>query len=65
MLSFLYRNTAKVWMLIAGVITEYEEVDVDYTEYLGPDYKKQYDHNIKTSTIISNHVSWHDTMNLT
>ena len=64
-LSFLYRNTAKVWMLIAGVNTEYEEVVVDYSAYLGPDYKTQYDESIKTSTIVSNHVSWHDTMNLT
>lgn len=65
MISWLYRNTAKVWMMIAGVNCEYEEVDFDYSEYLGPDYKKHYDHGIKTSTIISNHVSWHDTMNLT
>ena len=64
-LSFLYRNTAKVWMLVAGIITSYEEVDFDYSEYMGPDYKKHYDGSIKTSTIISNHVSWHDTMNLT
>ena len=65
LLSFLYRNTAKVWMMVAGIITEYEEVDFDYSEYMGPGYKKEYDESIKTSTIVSNHVSWHDTMNLT
>ena len=65
MISFLYRNTAKVWMLLAGILTEYEEVEFDYSEYLGPDYKEKYDHSIKTSTIVSNHVSWHDTMNIT
>ena len=52
-------------MLVAGVWTEYEEVDFDYSEYMGPDYLQQYDHGIKTSTIVTNHVSWHDTMNLT
>ena len=52
-------------MLVAGVWTEYEEVDFDYSEYLGPNYKQKYNHSIKTSTIVTNHVSWHDTMNLT
>lgn len=64
-MSGLYRNTAKLWMLVAGVWTEYEEVDFDYSEYLGPNYKQKYNHSIKTSTIVTNHVSWHDTMNLT
>ena len=59
------KATAKVWMIVAGIITEYEEVDFDYSEYMGPGYKKEYDESIKTSTIVSNHVSWHDTMNLT
>ena len=37
-------------------------IDFDYTEYLGPDYKKKYREDITTSTYISNHVSWVDTM---
>lgn len=65
LISFLYRRTANIWMFVSGVSTEYEEVDFDYSEYLGPNYKDLYDPNIKTSTIISNHVSIHDTMNLT
>ena len=55
---------AKVWMFVSGVTTEFEEVDFDYSEYLGPDYKKHYNNKINTSTVISNHVSWHDTMNI-
>lgn len=42
------------------------EVDADYSEYLGPDYKEQYDKEIQsTSTIISNHVTQHDSMMIT
>lgn len=32
--------------------------DIDYSEYLGPDWKKEYE---GASTLISNHVSWFDT----
>jgi 1-acyl-sn-glycerol-3-phosphate acyltransferase len=32
--------------------------DIDYSEYLGPDWKKEYE---GASTLVSNHVSWFDT----
>lgn len=32
--------------------------DIDYSEYLGPDWKKEYE---GASTLVSNHVSWIDT----
>lgn len=42
------------------------DVDADYSEYLGPDYKEKYDKTIlKTSTIICNHVTQHDSMMIT
>ena len=42
------------------------DVDADYSEYLGPDYKEKYDSSIlKTSTIICNHVTQHDSMMIT
>lgn len=42
------------------------DIDADYSEYLGPDYKEKYDKTIKkTSTIICNHVTQHDSMIIT
>jgi 1-acyl-sn-glycerol-3-phosphate acyltransferase len=37
-----------------------KDVDVDYSYYLGDDYKKNERKINRTSTIISNHVSWLD-----
>lgn len=50
-------------MIIAGVpCTSRKFKDADYTEYLGPNYKDKYKKDIVTSTYVSNHVSWIDTM---
>lgn len=56
-----------MWVFVSGFCcTEQIEVDADYSEYLGPDYKEKYDKEIKkTSTIISNHVTQHDSMIIT
>lgn len=54
---------AKMWMIVAGVpCTSRKDIDCDYSYYLGPDYEKNYKKNVKTSTYVSNHVSWIDTM---
>lgn len=37
-----------------------EEIDVDYSKYLGPDWKP--DKNKKATAIVSNHQSWLDIM---
>lgn len=37
-------------------------LDYDYTEFLGPDYKRNQKKIKRTSTIVSNHVSWLDTV---
>ena len=34
--------------------------ELDYSEYLGPDYKSKMREVVATSTIVSNHVSWVD-----
>ena len=44
-------------MLIGGVIFRQEEIDFDYSAYLGPNYKNSFRCDITTSTIISNHVT--------
>lgn len=50
-------------MIVAGVpCTSRKDIDCDYSYYLGPDYEKNYKKNVKTSTYVSNHVSWIDTM---
>lgn len=36
--------------------------DVDYSYYLGPGYQAKYKEIKKTSTIVSNHVSWLDSL---
>lgn len=52
----------KTWMFLCGFCCpSMVEIDADYSEWLGPDYKEQYDKSIKkTSTIISNHVTQND-----
>ena len=47
---------------MAGMSTTITEKDVDYSYYLGPDYKKGYKNIKKTSTIVSNHCSWLDSL---
>ena len=51
-------------MFICGVISHRDKVEMDYTEYLGENYKDKYRDIKNTSTYVSNHVSWIDTMNL-
>jgi hypothetical protein len=46
-------------LVVCGIRTKLTELDVDYSEYLGDDYLKL-KKNIKTSTFISNHISWLD-----
>lgn len=42
LVSNVVKYNAYVWVLICGHFTQFEKVDVDYSEYLGPDYKNQY-----------------------
>lgn len=66
-LNWFYRFMAKIWVFLAGFCcTSIVDVDADYSEYLGPDYKEKYDKSLKmTGTMISNHVTNHDAMIIT
>jgi lysophosphatidylcholine acyltransferase/lyso-PAF acetyltransferase len=41
------------------VIPFQKDIEYDYTEYLGPDYKTE-TRSDRVSTIVSNHASWTD-----
>jgi len=60
----MYQKGARAWNFVCGVCTSKEVVDCDYSYYLGPDYKSKYKKIVATSTYVSNHVSWIDTMTL-
>jgi len=47
-----------IYFMAGYTRTETTFADIDYSEYLGPDWKKEYSGG---STLISNHVSWLDT----
>ena len=47
---------ARLAMLMSGIFhIKVERPDIDYSKYLGPDWKKSYEGE---STIIVNHSSW-------
>ena len=50
----------RVYVFVAGMFTTKKEVDFDYSYYLGPNYKEQEDKQKRTSTLVSNHVSFLD-----
>ena len=60
----LFSFNGFIWMLFVGIWTTREFKEMDYTEYLGPNYKEKYRSIKKTSTVVCNHVSWVDTQNL-
>jgi len=45
---------------MAGMSTTLNNKNVDYSYYLGPDYKKKIKSYRKPSTIVANHCSWLD-----
>ena len=55
-----YKVVCTLFLWIAGVSTSIVTYDVDYSYYLGPNYRDYYRPICKTSTIVSNHVSWMD-----
>lgn len=59
-LLFLYHISVTFFLFVAGMQTTLNYKDVDYTYYLGPDYKRNMKKIKRTSTICSNHVSWLD-----
>lgn len=47
-------------MFSGGMRSKTIKRDVDYSYYLGPNYKEGYKSIVRTSTIVCNHVSWFD-----
>ena len=52
---------AKIVILLSGIVLGKKEEDMDYSYWLGPDYKAKYRKIKRTSTVVTNHVSWIDT----
>jgi 1-acyl-sn-glycerol-3-phosphate acyltransferase len=57
---FMYHVCCTFYLFIAGTRTSLKFVDVDYSFYLGPNYKNNVKKIKRTSTIVCNHVSWLD-----
>mmetsp|Transcript_8630 Transcript_8630/g.14600 ORF Transcript_8630/g.14600 Transcript_8630/m.14600 type:complete len:154 (+) Transcript_8630:227-688(+) len=60
MIYFFYHICCKTYLFVCGLYTHSKKVESDYTYYLGPEYKDHMKKIKKTSTIISNHISWID-----
>ena len=58
----IYRACCGFGIFIAGMTTNVTYQDVDYSYYLGDGYLSNYKDIKKTSTIVSNHVSWLDSL---
>jgi len=57
---FMYHVCCWFYLFVCGMRTTLNYRDVDYSYYLGPDYKSKMKKIKRTSTIVSNHVSWLD-----
>ena len=60
LIKTVFITTNSLYLIVAGLRTNKKHLDIDYTEYLGPDYKKNERKIKRVSTIVSNHVSWID-----
>ena len=62
LLFFMYKKCTSLYLFIAGIRTKKKQIDSDYSEYLGRDYRTKMRKIKKTSTIVCNHISWLDTV---
>ena len=60
LMYFFYHVCCSFYLFVCGMRTSLNYRDVDYSYYLGPDYKTNMKKIKRTSTIVSNHVSWLD-----
>lgn len=60
LINYSFDFSGVLWLIIAGTIPFYTDVDADYTYYLGPDYKNKSTRTGQVSTVISNHQSYMD-----
>jgi len=56
----IYKFLAGCVVSIAGMSCTLNNLNVDYSYYLGPDYKKNIKKYCKPSTLVANHCSWLD-----
>ena len=61
LIAIMYKLNAYVFVFVAGIFTSNRKQDVDYSFYLGKDYKSTMKPIKKVSTMLCNHVSWLDT----
>ena len=59
-INFLFYVCSTFFQFLAGVSSNIEMVDYDYSYYLGENYDKSNKKSVNTSTIVSNHTSWLD-----
>ena len=62
LMYFFYHVCCSFYLFVCGMRTTLNYKDVDYSYYLGPDYKTHMKKIKRTSTIVSNHVSWLDSL---
>lgn len=59
-IGFVYMIFSNFALFLTGTTSKTEHHDVDYSYYLGENYKDTYRPIKKTSTIVCNHISWLD-----
>ena len=59
-MQFIYHLCCSFFLVVAGMRTSLHYEDVDYSHYLGPNYKTSMKKVKRTSTLVCNHVSWLD-----
>lgn len=60
LMQFFYHVCCSFFLIVGGLRTTRHYDDVDYTEYLGENYKTNMKKVKRTSTLVCNHVSWFD-----
>ena len=61
-LDWVHQTFCWITISMAGIVLDESAPDIDYSYYLGPDYRKNYRPNITTSTILINHFAWLDSI---
>jgi len=59
-IKLVFKFFSSLLLIIFGFRTTITKKEIDYAEYLGPDYKAEHKEAKTTSTIVCNHVSWVD-----
>lgn len=60
LIYFGYHICCTTYLWVSGINTTLKYCDVDYSYYLGSNYKEIQSKPKRTSTIVSNHTSWFD-----